>query len=97
MNIVTVKFKVTSENTQKAVDFFQRDVLDVLAMNGAKEYEIFIDPSNDGHLIILQVWESANAFKAYHESDLRAALVDNLKGLMIAPPNTSVYSAEIVE
>ncbi|WP_454287801.1 putative quinol monooxygenase [Rhizobium arsenicireducens] len=95
MQIVSVDFTVAPENIQRALDQFGHTAAEVRQMAGALRYDIYADPRGNGSVLIYQNWSSPADFAVYQASPSKQALLSSLKPLMIAPPLTKIYAAEL--
>lgn len=93
MKLITVEAAFPAADLEAAISLFSDQAPLVRAMPGCDHYALYTKPTGDG-VVIVQHWQTMEAFDAYRSSDTFATLGQGLRPLMSAPPVTVI--AEVV-
>ncbi len=97
MLIAHVKFTVSEKNRTLAIDNLKQEARTVRAMKGCIAFIPFLDPINPQDVGILHEWDTADDFAAYIASERFATVGRILRPIMISPPVSRRFDAELIE
>lgn len=97
MLIAIVDFDTSPENRATALKILLNEVDQVRAIDGCHDFRPFTDPQSDTHVGILHEWDHAAGFAKYLASPGFAQAGIALKPLMLAPPRSRRFDAELIE
>ncbi len=97
MLIAHVKFTVSTKNRTLAIDTLKQEAGIVRAMRGCIAFIPFLDPINTQDVGILHEWDTADDFAAYVASESFATVGRTLRPIMVSPPDSRRFDAELFE
>jgi quinol monooxygenase YgiN len=97
MLIAHVKFTISAENRNKAIETLKREVEVVCAMKGCIAFVPFLDPTNPCDVGVLHEWDTADDFASYIASDSFATIGQVLRPIMTSPPISKRFDAALIE
>ena len=97
MLIAIVDAYFAPESRTTALNTLLAEAPEVAAMAGNRSFRPFSDPARTGHVGVLHEWESEQAFRAYLASEPFARSGRALRPLMVRPPESRRFSAELLE
>lgn len=89
MKLIAMEVDLQSGKVDEAVAAFDAQASAVRAMAGCGDYTLYRHPAQD-RIVVVQSWESLDAFEAYRASDTFKALGGGLRPLMAGPPSTRI-------
>lgn len=97
MLIAIVEFTVKPDDRPAAMAALLSETSTVRAMPGCIAFRPFADPEHAGTCGLLHEWEREEQFGAYTASPGFAAIGQILRPMMIAPPISRRFRAELLE
>ena len=94
MKLITVEARFSHGEANNAIATFEEAAPSIRKMSGCHTYDVYRASSRNDAIVILQKWETMDAFDAYRTSADFAAIGGKLKPLMAGPPTTTI--ADIV-
>jgi quinol monooxygenase YgiN len=95
--IAIVEFATSSANRSTAVDQLRREQPIVRSMPGCVNFGVFRSAETDTDITIVHEWTDPARFADYLASEAFARSGDVLRPLMIAPPSSRRFRAELIE
>ncbi|MEM9106476.1 MAG: antibiotic biosynthesis monooxygenase [Pseudomonadota bacterium] len=94
MKLITVEAKLAPDSVARSVAIFNNEAAKVRDMDGCENYAIYEAPDDEDAIVIVQKWRSKELFDAYRHGPVFAALGQELKPMMAAPPVTTIAEIE---
>lgn len=95
MKLITVEARFSHGATDNAIIALEDAAPSIRKMSGCHTYDIYRAHAHNDAVVILQKWESMDAFDAYRTSADFAAIGGKLMPLMAGPPVTTI--AEVAD
>jgi quinol monooxygenase YgiN len=96
MLIAHVIFSVDEDRRPGVLERLNRDACIVKSMEGCLAFIPFANPANSREVGILHEWRSADDFARYTSSATFAHFQAELRPMMVAPPVSRRFEAELI-
>lgn len=97
MLIAHVTFEVDLTNSTKALEALTTEAGQVRAMTGCIAFNPFQDATNPAQIGVLHEWETADDFAGYTASQEFARVGATLRPMMVKPPLSRRFDANLIE
>jgi len=96
MLVAHVTFDIKEEDCRKALDLLVSQSENVRSMSGCVKFVPFRDATNSQSIGVIHEWKSKADFAGYTNSEEFAELGKILKPMMLKPPVSDRFDAELI-